>query len=114
MSGQTVTPPSPTPRSPAIVRTRVLLLWVGGFIGGLALLLSVTLIPLLFRWAVLPGKPSIAWYASLSGKAREPGMPPLGLHVVLGPDFALMARNLRQGLVEGRVVLAQVIARKSG
>lgn len=57
---------------------------------------------------------AVAWFASLSGKAREPGAPPLGLHVVLGPEFALMARNLRQGLDEGRVVLAQVVARKSG
>jgi MPBQ/MSBQ methyltransferase len=57
---------------------------------------------------------ALAWYASLSGKSREPGAPALGLHVVLGPEFALMARNLRQGLGEGRVILAQVVARKSG
>jgi SAM-dependent methyltransferase len=57
---------------------------------------------------------AVAWYASLSGKAREPGKPPLGLHVVLGAEFPLMARNLRQGLETGRVVLAQVVARKSG
>jgi MPBQ/MSBQ methyltransferase len=56
---------------------------------------------------------AVAWFASLSGKAREHGVPPLGMHVVLGPEFALMARNLRQGLDEGRVVLAQVVARKS-
>ena len=53
-----------------------------------------------------------AWFANLVRKIQETGPPPLGLHLVLGPDFALMARNLRRNLEEGRVVLAQVVARR--
>ena len=53
-----------------------------------------------------------AWFANLVRKIQETGPPPLGLHLVLGPDFAVMARNLRRNLEEGRVVLAQVVARR--
>ena len=53
-----------------------------------------------------------AWFANLVRKIQETGPPPLGLHLVLGPDFALMARNLRRNLEEGRVLLAQVVARR--
>ncbi len=51
-----------------------------------------------------------AWFASLASKVRETGAPPLGLHLVLGPDFPVMARTLRQNLEEGRLLLAQVVA----
>jgi len=51
------------------------------------------------------------WFSNVARKVREAGAPPLGLHVVLGPDFAVMARTLRQNLEEGRVLLAQVVAR---
>ena len=53
-----------------------------------------------------------AWFAHQASKTRDTGVPPLGLHVVLGPEFGLMARNLRRSLDEGRVVLAQVVARE--
>jgi len=51
-----------------------------------------------------------AWFANLASKVRDTGAPPLGLHLVLGPDFAVMTRTLRQNLEEGRVLLAQVVA----
>jgi len=55
-----------------------------------------------------------AWFAALAGRIKDAtNVSPLGLHVVMGPDFALMARNLARNLQEGRTVVAQVVARRS-
>ncbi|TAK87613.1 MAG: class I SAM-dependent methyltransferase [Betaproteobacteria bacterium] len=53
-----------------------------------------------------------AWFVSLAEKIRKDGMPPLGFHVLLGSDFQPMAQNQRRNLEEGRIVLAQVVAKK--
>ena len=53
-----------------------------------------------------------AWFVSLAEKIRKDGLPPLGFHVLLGPDFKDMAQNQRRNLEEGRIVLAQVVATK--
>lgn len=53
-----------------------------------------------------------AWFVSLAEKIRQEGLPALGFHVFLGADFPAMAQNQRRNLEEGRIVLAQVIARK--
>ena len=53
-----------------------------------------------------------AWFVSLAEKIRKDGLPPLGFHVLLGPDFKDMAQNQRRNLDEGRIVLAQVVAKK--
>jgi ubiquinone/menaquinone biosynthesis C-methylase UbiE len=53
-----------------------------------------------------------AWFVSLAEKIRKDGLPPLGFHVLLGPDFKDMAQNQRRNLEEGRIVLAQVVAKK--
>jgi hypothetical protein len=53
-----------------------------------------------------------AWFAALAGKVRKEGLPPLGLHLLLGPEFKEMAQNQRRNLDEGRIVLAQIVARK--
>ena len=53
-----------------------------------------------------------AWFVSLAEKIRKEGLPPLGFHVLLGPDFQVMAQNQRRNLEEGRIVLAQVVAKK--
>lgn len=53
-----------------------------------------------------------AWFASLADRIRKEGLPPLGFHVLLGQDFKDMARNQRRNLEEGRIVLAQVVAKK--
>lgn len=53
-----------------------------------------------------------AWFVSLAEKIRKEGLPPLGFHVLLGPDFQAMAQNQRRNLEEGRIVLAQVVAKK--
>jgi ubiquinone/menaquinone biosynthesis C-methylase UbiE len=53
-----------------------------------------------------------AWFAALAGKVRKEGLPPLGFHLLLGPEFKEMARNQRRNLDEARIVLAQIVARK--
>ncbi len=53
-----------------------------------------------------------AWFVSLAEKISKQGLPPLGFHLMLGPDFQAMAQNQRRNLEEGRIVLAQVIAKK--
>lgn len=52
------------------------------------------------------------WFASLAEKIRKEGLPPLGFHVLLGSDFQAMAQNQRRNLEEGRIVLAQVVAKR--
>lgn len=53
-----------------------------------------------------------AWFASLAERIRLEGLPPLGFHVLLGPDFEIMAQNQRRNLEDGRIVLAQIVANK--
>ncbi|HEY0826369.1 MAG TPA: methyltransferase domain-containing protein [Ramlibacter sp.] len=53
-----------------------------------------------------------AWFVSLAEKIGKEGLPSLGFHLLLGPDFSAMAQNQRRNLEEGRIVLAQVVARK--
>jgi len=53
-----------------------------------------------------------AWFVSLTEKIRREGLPPLGFHLLLGSDFQVMAQNQRRNLEEGRIVLAQVVAKK--
>ena len=52
------------------------------------------------------------WFVSLAEKIRKGGFPPLGFHILLGADFQAMAQNQGRNLVEGRIVLAQVVARR--
>jgi hypothetical protein len=48
----------------------------------------------------------------LAKKIQQHDLPPLGYHLLLGPDFRVMAENQMRNLVEGRIVLGQVVARK--
>jgi len=52
------------------------------------------------------------WFVSLAEKISKEGLPPLGFHLLLGSDFQAMAQNQRRNLEEGRIVLAQVVAKK--
>lgn len=59
---------------------------------------------------------AIAWFAQMrqAQAAASPQAPPaLGLHLVLGPDFATMAANLGRNLREGRAGLVEAIVRRS-
>jgi MPBQ/MSBQ methyltransferase len=53
-----------------------------------------------------------AWFVSLAERIRREGLPPLGFHLLLGDGFRVMAENQRRNLEEGRIVLAQIVARK--
>jgi hypothetical protein len=52
------------------------------------------------------------WFVTLAEKIRKEGFPSLGFHLLLGPDFKAMAQNQGRNLQEGRIVLAQIVARK--
>lgn len=52
------------------------------------------------------------WFVSLAEKIRKDGLPPLGFHLLLGSDFQVMAQNQRRNLEEGRILLAQVVAKR--
>lgn len=52
------------------------------------------------------------WFVALAERISREGVGPLGFHVLMGPDFPAMAQNQRRNLEEGRIVLAQVVARR--
>lgn len=51
-----------------------------------------------------------AWFVALAERIQRDGLPPLGIHLLLGPDFQAMAQNQRRNLEEERILLAQVVA----
>ncbi|HEX9253340.1 MAG TPA: methyltransferase domain-containing protein [Ignavibacteriaceae bacterium] len=53
-----------------------------------------------------------AWFVNLAEKIHNEGFPSLGFHLLLGTDFKVMAQNQGQNLQEGRIVLAQIVAKK--
>jgi MPBQ/MSBQ methyltransferase len=55
---------------------------------------------------------ALAWFSKVSKKIQQSGLWPLGIHVQLGAGFKVMAHNQRKNLEEGRIVLAQIVARK--
>lgn len=52
------------------------------------------------------------WFVTLAEKIRNEGFPSLGFHLLLGADFKAMAQNQGRNLQEGRIALAQIVARK--
>jgi ubiquinone/menaquinone biosynthesis C-methylase UbiE len=52
------------------------------------------------------------WFVTLAERIRKEGFPSLGFHLLLGADFKEMAQNQGRNLQEGRIVLAQIVARK--
>ena len=57
------------------------------------------------------GAAARAWMDAFAANARQHGPPALGLHLLFGPEFRAMGQNQRRNLEEGRIVLAQVVAR---
>ena len=53
-----------------------------------------------------------AWFVRLADKIQKEGFPSLGFHLLLGADFKVMAQNQGRNLQEGRIALAQIVARK--
>lgn len=55
----------------------------------------------------------VAWFADHErARARSASSQALGLHLVMGPDFGVMAGNLGRNLREGRVALVQAVVVK--
>ncbi len=52
------------------------------------------------------------WFASMAWNIQQGGLPTLGFHVLLGPDFQTMVQNQRQSLEKGRMILVQVVGSK--
>ena len=57
--------------------------------------------------------PACDWFREVVTRTRAQGAPPLGIHLLLGDDFAEMAANLMQNLEQDRIVLIQAVARKT-
>jgi hypothetical protein len=54
----------------------------------------------------------IAWFAQQRAETPSADRLALGIHVVMGAEFAAMSANLAQNLREGRARLLQAIVRK--
>ncbi len=53
-----------------------------------------------------------SWFKRMGDKLRSQGAPPLGIHILLGDDFKIMAANQVRNLEEDRVALIEAVARK--
>lgn len=53
-----------------------------------------------------------SWFRHMGAKIRQEGPPPLGLHLVLGPDFRAMALNQVRNLEEDRIALVESVLRR--
>ena len=54
-----------------------------------------------------------AWFKEVAMKMQQQGgSPPLGFHVLLGPNFRVMAQNQVRNLNENRIVLIECVAQK--
>ncbi len=56
---------------------------------------------------------SVAWFRKNAAAAKDLGPEPLGLHLLLGPDWPTMARNMVANIAAGRIAVIQAIAHKS-
>lgn len=54
-----------------------------------------------------------ATFVAMGERIAREGAPPLGFHVLLGPDFAEMARNQVRNLGENRIAAIEVVAGKT-
>jgi hypothetical protein len=53
-----------------------------------------------------------SWFRHLGEKIRTEGTPPLGIHLLLGPDFGLMAQNQVRNLEEDRVAIIEAVLKR--
>lgn len=55
-----------------------------------------------------------SWFRHLGEKIRKEGAPPLGIHLLLGSDFRIMAQNQVRNLEEDRIALIEAVVRRPG
>ena len=53
------------------------------------------------------------WFRKMTSSISDGGPPPLGFHLLLGPEFLKMAENMHRNLEENRVALFEVICRRA-
>ena len=53
------------------------------------------------------------WFRGVTARIRDGRPPPLGFHLLLGPEFPAMAENMRRNLEENRVALIEVICQRA-
>ena len=53
-----------------------------------------------------------AWFANMNAKINQKGLPRLGIHLLLGDEFRLMAQNQVRNLDEGRIALIETIMQR--
>ena len=52
------------------------------------------------------------YFLNVNRVIKEKGLPPLGFHVLIGPEFSEMAKNQLSNLADGRIALIEVIGQK--
>ena len=53
-----------------------------------------------------------SWFKRLGDKLRNQGVPPLGIHILLGEDFQVMAQNQVRNLEEDCIALIEAVVRR--
>lgn len=53
-----------------------------------------------------------SWFRRMGARIKQEGLPPLGIHLLLGEDFRLMAQNQVRNLEEDRIALIETIVRR--
>ena len=54
-------------------------------------------------------EPAAAFFSAMLERVEETGPPPLGLHILLGPDMKAMGANMLRNLEEDRIRVLQVV-----
>jgi len=66
----------------------------------------------LLRWRDTT-EPGAKFFSDVAARLAQNAPPPLGLHLLMGPDFLEKVRNVARNLTERRVVTIEVIAQKA-
>ncbi len=53
-----------------------------------------------------------SWFRRMGDKIKQQGLPRLGIHLLLGADFGLMAKNQIRNLKEDRIALIEAIVQR--
>ena len=53
-----------------------------------------------------------SWFQRMGDKVRNQGLPPLGIHILLGDDFQVMAQNQVRNLEEDCISLIEAVVRR--
>ncbi len=53
-----------------------------------------------------------SWFRRIGAKSSTEDLPLLGIHLLLGPEFRVMAQNLVRNLEEGRIALIETVMQR--